>query len=139
MPQEEIRKVSGKTHKPKQQNEEKLKRQIIHDFSPYVLSHEQCIALSYGIDKHIPRNTNTNKIYTEFEVFYQNTLKNISSIPETTLQQIKTKLLSTCDKYTKIKVPYKHRKVVNELSKQNDIVILNAVKGRGAVILDRGK
>ena len=72
-------------------------------------------------------------------MFYQNLLKNISNIPETKLQQIKTKLLSTCDKYTKIKVPYKHRKIVNKLSKRNDIVILKADKGRGVVILVKGK
>ena len=78
-------------------------------------------------------------MYTEFEFFYQNLLKNISNIPETKLQQIKTKLRSTCDKYTETKVPYKHRKIVNELSKQIDIVILKAVKGRSVVILDRGK
>ena len=72
-------------------------------------------------------------------MFYQNLRKNISSIPETKLQQIKTKLLSNCDKYAKIKVPYKHRKIVNELSKRNDIVILIADKGRGVIILDRGK
>ena len=72
-------------------------------------------------------------------MFYQNLLKNISNIPETKLQQIKTKLLSTCDKYTKIKVPYKHRKTVNKLSKRNDIVILKADKGRGVVILVKGK
>ena len=36
-------------------------------------------------------------------------------------------------------MPYKHRKVVNELSKWNDIVILKADKGRRVVILDRGK
>ena len=78
-------------------------------------------------------------MYTEFEMFYQNLLKNISNIPETKLQQIKTKLLSTCDKFAKIKVRYKHRKIVYELSKRNDIVILKADKGRGVVILDRRK
>ena len=31
-------------------------------------------------------------IYTELEVFYQGLLKNISNIPETELQLIKTKL-----------------------------------------------
>ena len=72
-------------------------------------------------------------------MFYQNLRKNISSIPETKLQQIKTKLLSNCDKYAKIKVPYKHRKIVNELSKRNDIVILKADEGRGVVILDGRK
>ena len=55
-----------KQQKPKQQNEEKIYRQIIHNFSPNVLSRELCIALSYGLDIHIPSNTNINKVYTEF-------------------------------------------------------------------------
>ena len=65
-----LEKFQGRQHKPKQQNEGKIKRQIIHNFSSYVLSHEEYIALSYGLDTHIPSNTNTNKIYTEFKVFY---------------------------------------------------------------------
>ena len=81
---------------------------------------------------HIPSNMN----YSEFQIFYQNLLKNISNIPETKSQQIKTKLLSTCDKHAKIKVPYKHRERVNKLTKRNEIIIL---KGRGVVILDRTK
>ena len=67
-------------------------------------------------------------------MFYQNLQKNFSNILETKLQQIKTKVLRNCDKYAKIKVPYKHRKIVNELPKQNDIVILKADEGRGVVI-----
>ena len=43
------------------------------------------IALSHGLDTHIPSDTNTNKIYTEFEMFYQNLLKKISNIHETKL------------------------------------------------------
>ena len=53
--------------------------------------------------------------YTEFEGFYQGLLKDNSDIPETELQLIKTKLRNTCEKYTKIKVPYKYRKIINEL------------------------
>lgn len=68
---------------------------------------------------HIPSEASTNKIYTEFEMFYQNFLKNISSITETKSKQIKTKLLSTCDK---------QRKTVTILSKRNNIVILKADK-----------
>ena len=72
-------------------------------------------------------------------MLYQNLLKNISNIPETKLQQTKAKLLSTCEKYAKIKLSYKHRKIVNELSQRNDIVILKADKGTGVVILDMKK
>ena len=41
-----LEKFRERQHKPKQQNEEKIKRQIIHNFSSYVLSHEEYIALS---------------------------------------------------------------------------------------------
>ena len=66
-------------HKPKQQNEEKIKRQITHNFSSYILSHQEYFALPYGLDMHIPSNRNTNEIYTEFEMFHQNLLKNIAT------------------------------------------------------------
>ena len=48
-------------------------------------------------------------------------------------------LRNTCDKYTKIKAPYKYRKFVKELSERRDIGILKADKGRGFVIINRDK
>ena len=75
------------------------------------------IVLPYGLDTSIPSRTNANMIYTEFEVFYQGLLKDNGNIPETELQLIKTKLGNTCDKYTKIKVPYKYRKIINKSRK----------------------
>ena len=50
-----------------------------------------------------PVKVNRNAIYTEFEVFFQSLLKDISNIPENELRQIKTNLRNTCDKYTKKK------------------------------------
>ena len=78
-------------------------------------------------------------IYTEFEVSYQGLLKDIGNIPETELQLIKTKLQNMCEKYTKTKVPYKYRKIINDLRKREDIVVLKADKGRGIVIMNRDK
>ena len=78
-------------------------------------------------------------IYTEFEVFYQGLLKDIGNIPETELQLIKTKLRNTWEKYTKIKEPYKYRKIINELRKREDIAVLKADKGRDVVIMNRDK
>ena len=52
---------------------------------------------------------------------------------------IKANLRNTCDKYTKIKVPYKYRKVVKEISERRDIAILKADKERGVVIMNGGK
>ena len=50
-----------------------------------------------------------------------------------------TSLRNMCDKYTKIKVPYKYRKVVKELSERRDTAILKADKARGVVIMNRDK
>ena len=35
-------------------------------------------------------------------------------------------------------VPYKYRKIVNNLSRNKNIVIMNHYKGRGVVVMDRG-
>ena len=53
--------------------------------------------------------------------------------------QIKTKLLSTCEKYNNIKVPYKHKQLIKKLAKNRDIIILRQDKGKGLAIMDRGK
>ena len=78
-------------------------------------------------------------VYTEFEVFYQGLLKDIGNIPKTELQLIKTKLRNTSEKCRKIKVPFKYRKMINELIKPVDIAVLKAGKGRGIVIMNRDK
>ena len=101
--------------------------------------YEQYIALPYVLDTHIPSRINANMIYTEFDILYQCLLKKIGNITETELQLIKTKLQNTCEKYTKIKVPYKYRKIVNELWKREDIAILKADKGKGVVIMNIDK
>ena len=66
---------------------------------------------------------NKKVIYTEFEVFFEGFLKNTFNIQENELQQIKTNLRNTCDKYTKIKIPEKFGKIHKELSERKDIVI----------------
>ena len=55
-------------------------KQIIHNFSSYVLSHDEEIALSYGLDQHVPSNLNKIDIEAEFEQFYHGLLKDISNI-----------------------------------------------------------
>ena len=82
---------------------------IAYNFSSYDLSDAEITALSYGLDTHIPTNTNSNTIATEFEFFFQNLLRDISDIPESEISKIKTRLRNTCEKYSKVKVPYRHR------------------------------
>ena len=112
---------------------------IVHNFSSYDLSDEEITALSYGLDTHIPTNTDNNTIATEFELFSQNVLIDILDIPESEISKIKTKLRNTCEKYSKVKVLYRHRKIVLELSKNKNIVILKQDKGRGVVVMDKHK
>ena len=91
---------------------------IVHDFSSYHLS-----------DAEITANSNT--IVTEFEFFFQNLLRDISNIPECELSKVKAKLRNTCEKYSKVKVPYKHRKIVLKLSKNETIIsgVSDGVRG----------
>ena len=117
-----------------------LVRNIVHNFSSYALSHEELNALSYGLDHHIPTKANKNVVSKEFEHFFQNLLKDISSIPESELAQIKTKLRNSCEKYCNVKVPKHQKNVINNLMKSNDIVIIiKQDKGRGVVIMDKNK
>ena len=48
--------------------------------------------LSFGLHHHIPNFANYNAVETEFELFYQNILSNISDIPKNELRQLKSKL-----------------------------------------------
>ena len=66
-------------------------------------------------------------------------MRDNSNIPGCDLSKIKTKLRNTCKKYSKVKVSYKHRKVVLELSKKENIVILKPDKGRGVVVMYKHK
>ena len=88
-------------NKPRKDEQKKIHRQIVHNYSSYALSDKQYEALYIGLDTHVPVKVNKNAIYTEFEVFYQSLLKDISNIPVNELRQIIMQLRNKCDKYTK--------------------------------------
>ena len=114
-------------------------KHTVHNFSSYVLSNEEYTALSFGLDHHIPTKSKYVATEVEFEQFYQGLLRNLTHIPDNELTSLKTKLRRTCEKYSKIHVPYKYKEVIDSLSKNENIVILKQHKGRGVVILDRTK
>ena len=120
-------------------NKPSLMKHMVHNFSSYALTEDEMNALAYRLDHHIPTNINKNAIFTEFEQFFQNLLRDISHIPENELSRIKTKLRNTCEKYCNVKVPYKYRDIVSKLSKREDIVISKQDKGRGVLLMDRHK
>ena len=72
-----------------------IMKKVVHNFSSYNLSQEEINALSQWLDHHVQTNINKNSIVTEFELLFQNLLKDISNIPETEISRIKTKLCNT--------------------------------------------
>ena len=82
---------------------------------------------SFRLDHHIPTKSK-DVANVEFEQFYQGLLRNLTHIPDNELTSLKAKLRSTCEKYSKINVPYKYKKVIDNLSKNKNIVILKQDK-----------
>ena len=111
----------------------------VHNFSSYQLSSKEEEVLSFGLDEHISSVCNRNKLFTKFEMFYQNILKDISHLNNDVITRFKTKLRHTCDKYSQIKVPYKYRNVITNLGRKKQLVILKQDKGRVVVLLDKTK
>ena len=107
--------------------------------SSYVLLDEEQLALSFGLDQHVQVKCDNNLINTEFEHYFQNIKNTVPNISDEKMLQLKTKLLSTCEKYNNIKVPFKHRQVIKRLAENNNIFLLPQDKGKGVVIMDKGK
>ena len=47
--------------------------------------------------------------------------------------QFKTKIRSACEKYNRVRIPFKCRKIINKLSHNSNIILLCQDKGRGIV------
>ncbi len=112
-------------------------KQVVHNFSDYELTAEERIALSFGLDQHIPTKINHNSLKIEFENFYQDIVRNISPLTDDTRELLKTKLRHSYDQYSRIKVPFKHRQTVENLRKRDSIIVMKQDKGRGVVILNK--
>ena len=52
---------------------------------------------------------------------------------------MKTKWRSTCERYSKIHVPYKYKTIIEGLSKNQSICVMKQDKGRGVAVMDRSK
>ena len=62
-------------------------KEVVYNFSSYVLSQEEHEALSYGLEHHTPSKVTRNSVNTEFESFYQSLLLDISTIPEESIAE----------------------------------------------------
>ena len=66
-----------------------------------------------------------------------NELNDISNIPEEHLSNLKMKLGNICQKYIRIKVLLKCKQTAKELSKNENIIIMQLDKGPGVIIMDK--
>ena len=130
---EHLRKLQSNYTRPKV----RIISNIIHNFSRYHLTPQEEYALSFSLDQHVPTKVNENKLKTEFESFFYHIQKYNSNLDKQIQDELKTKIKRTCENYSKVKVPYKFQHVIDNLSKNESIIIMRQDKGRGVTILDR--
>ena len=59
-----------------------VSKEVVHNFSSHKLSKEEQEALSQSLDYHICFKVTINSLNTEFEMFFQNLLNDISATAE---------------------------------------------------------
>lgn len=64
----------------------------VHNLSSHQLTEEERLALSCGLDQHIPSKLNKNDVQTEFKILYQDVLRCIPMLSEDEKTTLKTKL-----------------------------------------------
>ena len=121
------------------QKKELRPKNIVHNFSSYILSAEEEHVLSYGLDHQISVKMNKNAIKTEFEAFYCHLQKQFSNLSPNAVDTIKSKIRRSCKNYYNIDTSEQLHKTIDKLSKNNEVVVLKQGKGRGVVILDKDK
>ena len=76
---------------------------------------------------------------TEFAYFYQQISYHTTHLSHNEQEELKSKVRRKCENYIKIRIPYKYKTVIQVLSQNRNIVLLNLNKGQGIVKLDRTK
>ena len=76
---------------------------------------------------------------TEFEYFYQQISYHTTHLSHNEQEELKSKVRRKCENCIKIRIPYKYKTVIQVLSQNRNIVLLNLNKGQGIVKLDRTK
>ena len=110
---------------------------IIYNFSLCKLKPEEEHALSFSLDDHIPTKQNYIKIKTEFESFYYQILNHTNQLDQRRQDELKSKVRRTCENYSRINIPCKYQKIIDNISRNKDIILIKQDKGHGVVILDK--
>ena len=118
----------------------RIVQNIIHNF--YIsLTSEEDHALSSSLDDHIQTKQNGIKIWAflkfEFESFYYEILKHTSQLDQRRQDKLNSKIRRICENYSRIKVPYKYQKIIDNISRNKNFILIKQDKGRGVVILDK--
>ena len=87
--------------------------------------------LSYSFDHYVPFKHDDKKLQVEFECFFQTISPHTTHLSEEEKTHLKTKFLRTWQKFSKIKVSSEEKGVIDNLSKNKDIMLLKQDKGRG--------
>ena len=98
---EHLRKLQSSFTRPKA----RIISNIIHNFSSYHSTPQEYV-LSFSLDHYIPTKVKEKK--TEFESFFYQVQKYISSLDQQIQDELKTKIRRTCENYSKVKVLYKY-------------------------------
>ena len=80
---------------------------LLFIFSSYILHKQKEITLSYGLQNPVQHQLNQNGIMTEFEYFYQQISYHTTHLSHNEKEELKRKLRRICEKYIKIRIPYK--------------------------------
>ena len=64
-------------------------KHTVGNMSSYVLSDEEQLALTFGLDQHVPVKSDTNLINTEFGNYFQNIKSSITNISHRTFYNLK--------------------------------------------------
>ena len=124
---------------PNVRNKKKeLPRQIVHNFSGYVLSDEELRVLSRTLDHYIPFvNQRSKRTQVEFERLYTEVLANAKDLDTQQKLSLKTSFLRAFDGYSRIKVKDADKRIIEGLYRNEGITVLRQDKGRGVVILNK--
>ena len=114
-----LTKFNNRQNKTEGQEPKQIPKNVVHNFSSYALSNNELVALSYALDRQIPIRNNWSNITTKFEYFYHT-----SHIPEVQLSQVKVNLETLVRNIAEKKIPYKHHKTMDNLSKRDGVIIL---------------
>ena len=91
--QSKLERLNHKKSAEKLKDYKNFVKQSIHNFSSYQLTAEEQVALSFGLDQHIPTSLRRDDVKTEFELFFQNLLRTISPLPDEKKEVLKLSLI----------------------------------------------